>query len=94
VASSLTSKKIIKSLFCARLTLSDIFPYAHSAKRFAKSFVNMWEDRKSLTQSVTLMSTRNYPGGKERPKRKFYELTAVCEPIVQEMWEPRRLTNL
>jgi hypothetical protein len=34
------------------------------------------------TQSVTEMSTRNLPGGKERPARKAENLTAICEPII------------
>jgi hypothetical protein len=33
------------------------------------------------TQSLTETSTRNLPGGKERPARKAYNLTAICEPI-------------
>jgi hypothetical protein len=33
-------------------------------------------------------------GGKERPARKADSLTVICEPIVQMMWEPRRLTTL
>jgi hypothetical protein len=40
------------------------------------------------------MSTRNLPGGKGRPARKTDNLTAICEPAVQKMWEPRRLTTL
>jgi hypothetical protein len=39
------------------------------------------------------MSTRNFPGGKGRPARKD-DLTAICEPIVENTWEPRRLTTL
>jgi hypothetical protein len=31
-------------------------------------------------------------GGKERPACKA-DLTAISEPIVQKMWEPRRLTT-
>jgi hypothetical protein len=46
------------------------------------------------TQSLTEMSTRNLPGGKGRPARGADNLTAVCEPIVLIVWEPRRLTNL
>jgi hypothetical protein len=46
------------------------------------------------TQPVTEMSTRNVPGGKERSARKADNLTAICEPIVYKMWEPRRLTTL
>jgi hypothetical protein len=33
------------------------------------------------TQSLTEMSTRNLPGGKERPARKCDNLTAICESI-------------
>jgi hypothetical protein len=46
------------------------------------------------TQPLTEMSTRNLPGGKRRPVREADNLTAICEPIVQKMWEPRRLTTL
>jgi hypothetical protein len=45
------------------------------------------------TQPVTEMSTRNLPVGKRRPVRKA-DLTAICEPIVYKMLEPRRLTTL
>jgi hypothetical protein len=40
------------------------------------------------------MSTRILLGGKGRPARKADNLTAICEPIVKKMWEPRRLTNI
>jgi hypothetical protein len=46
------------------------------------------------TQPLTEMSTRNLPGGKRRSKRKADNLTAICEPIFEKMWEPRRLTTL
>jgi hypothetical protein len=46
------------------------------------------------TQPLTEMSTRNLPGGKVRPAREADNLTAICEPIVYKMWEPRRLTTL
>jgi hypothetical protein len=46
------------------------------------------------TQSLTEMSARNLPGGKRRPVSKADNLTAICEPTVQKMWEPRRLTTL
>jgi hypothetical protein len=46
------------------------------------------------TRPLTEMSTRNLPGGKGRPARKADKLTAICEPIVYKMWEPRRLTTL
>jgi hypothetical protein len=39
------------------------------------------------------MSTGNLPGGKGRPALKA-DLTAICEPIVEKMWESRRLTTL
>jgi hypothetical protein len=35
------------------------------------------------TQPLTEMSTRNLPGGEERPARKCDNLTAICEPTVQ-----------
>jgi hypothetical protein len=44
------------------------------------------------TQPLTEMSTRNLHGGKGRPVRGADNLTAICEPIVYKMWEPRRLT--
>jgi hypothetical protein len=43
---------------------------------------------------LTEMSTRSFPGGKGRPALKADNLTAICEPIVYKMWEPRRLTIL
>jgi hypothetical protein len=46
------------------------------------------------TQPLTEMSTRNLPGVKERLARKADNLTAICEPIVYKMREPRRLTTL
>jgi hypothetical protein len=46
------------------------------------------------TQPLTEMSTRNLPGGKGRPARKADNLTAICEPIVCKIWEPRRFTTL
>jgi hypothetical protein len=49
------------------------------------------------TQPLREMSTRNLPGGwgwGDRPMRKADNLTAICEPIVQKMWEPSRLTTL
>jgi hypothetical protein len=46
------------------------------------------------TQPLTEMRTRNLPGAKERPARKFHNLTAICEPIVWKMWEPPRLKIL
>jgi hypothetical protein len=49
------------------------------------------------TQPLTEMSTRILPGGgggKGRPARGADNLTAICEPIVWKMWEPRRLITL
>jgi hypothetical protein len=34
------------------------------------------------TQPLTVISTRNFPGGKKRPARKADNLTAICEPNV------------
>jgi hypothetical protein len=46
------------------------------------------------SQPLTEISTRNIPGGKGRPARGADNLTAICEPSVLKMWEPRRLTTL
>jgi hypothetical protein len=43
---------------------------------------------------LTEMSTRKLSVGNVRPKRKADNLTAICEPTVKKMWEPRRLTTL
>jgi hypothetical protein len=46
------------------------------------------------TQPLTEMSTSNLPGGNGRSAREPDNLTAVCEPIVYKMWEPRRLNPM
>jgi hypothetical protein len=46
------------------------------------------------TQPITEMRTRNLPGGKGQPAREVENLTAICEPIVGTMQEPRPLTTL
>jgi hypothetical protein len=46
------------------------------------------------TQPLTDMGTRNLPGGKGWPACKADNLTAICEPIVEKVWEPRYLTTL
>jgi hypothetical protein len=38
------------------------------------------------TQPLTEINTRNLPGGKGQPARKA-DLTAICEPIVYNMWK-------
>jgi hypothetical protein len=40
------------------------------------------------------MSTRNFSEGKGRPAREADNLTAISEPIVYKIWQPRRLTIL
>jgi hypothetical protein len=45
-------------------------------------------------QPITEISTRNLPGGKKRPARRADNLAAICEPIVQKMWEPQPLAIL
>jgi hypothetical protein len=40
------------------------------------------------------MNTRNHPRSEGRLESKADNLTAICEPIVWKMWEPRRLTTL
>jgi hypothetical protein len=46
------------------------------------------------TQTLAEMSTRNLLGGTGRPARGADNLTAICEPTVYKMWEPRRITTL
>jgi hypothetical protein len=46
------------------------------------------------TQPLTEMSTRNLPGVKGWLTLKADNLTSICEPIVQKIWEPRPLTTL
>jgi hypothetical protein len=46
------------------------------------------------TQPLTEMSTRNLPGAKKRLVRNVDNLTAIFEPTVCKMWEPRRFTPL
>jgi hypothetical protein len=46
------------------------------------------------TQPQTEMSTMNLRRGKGRPARKADNLTAISEPIVYKMWEPRRYITL
>jgi hypothetical protein len=47
----------------------------------------------SRLRLLTEMSTRNLPGGKERLGRGADNLAAICEPIVNKMWEARRHTT-
>jgi hypothetical protein len=46
------------------------------------------------TQLLTEMIARNLPGGKGWPAHTADDLTGNCEPILQKMWQPRRLTTL
>jgi hypothetical protein len=46
------------------------------------------------TQPLTEMSTRNLPGGKVAAARKADNLTAICVPTVEKMWEPQCLRTL
>jgi hypothetical protein len=46
------------------------------------------------TQPLTEKSTSNLPWGKGRPAREADNFTAICEPIVYKMWEPRRFKTL
>jgi hypothetical protein len=43
-----------------------------------------------LTQPLTEMSTRNFPGGKKRPRQPCRHVWAKC----LKMWEPQPLTTL
>jgi hypothetical protein len=46
------------------------------------------------TQPLTEMSTRNFPGGKGRPARKFDNLTAICEAGASTSHNPMGLHDL
>jgi hypothetical protein len=46
------------------------------------------------TQPLTEMSARNLLGSKGRPARKADNRTAICDPIVYKVWEPRRLNPM
>jgi hypothetical protein len=46
------------------------------------------------TQPLTEMSARYLLGGKGRLARRADKLTAICEPTLWKIWEPRRLTTL
>jgi hypothetical protein len=47
------------------------------------------------TQPLTEISTKIFLGVKGgRQARKTDNFTAICEPIVYKMWEPRRLTTV
>jgi hypothetical protein len=46
------------------------------------------------TQPLTEITISNIYGGKARPARKADNLTAICEPTVNKMLDPRRLTTL
>jgi hypothetical protein len=45
------------------------------------------------TQPLTEMSTRNLPGGKGPWARKADNVTAIYDPIVYKMWDPRPHTT-
>jgi hypothetical protein len=43
---------------------------------------------------LTEISITNLPRRKGRQTRKADNLTAICEPIIYKMWEPRYVTSL
>jgi hypothetical protein len=45
-------------------------------------------------QPLTEINTRILPRCEGRPAPKVDNLTAICEPIIQKISEPRRLTTL
>jgi hypothetical protein len=47
-----------------------------------------------FAQPLTAISTRNRPGSRERPARKADSLTAMCDPLVDKIWERLRSTTL
>jgi hypothetical protein len=46
------------------------------------------------TKPLTEMIPGGFLGAKAGPARKAHNFTAICEPIVWKMWEPRPLTLL
>jgi hypothetical protein len=46
------------------------------------------------TQHLTEMSTRNLPVKVKGGRRVRLTATSICDPIVKEIWEPRRLRKL
>jgi hypothetical protein len=47
------------------------------------------------TQPLTdIYVYQEFSWGEGRPARRADNITAICEPIVYKMWEPRRLTTL
>jgi hypothetical protein len=46
------------------------------------------------TQPLTEMSSRYLPGDKGQSARKADNLTAIFEPTVYKMWDPRLLATL
>jgi hypothetical protein len=47
-----------------------------------------------LTQPLTKMSTRNFPGGKKGPAHRVDNLATTYEPNVWKMWEPQPLATI
>jgi hypothetical protein len=47
-----------------------------------------------FTQPLKEMGTSKSFWGKARPARKSANLTAICEPTVYTIWDPRHLTTL
>jgi hypothetical protein len=58
--------------------------------------VNIWIQACNLGMEQVRfhLCTWKLPGGKGRPARKADNITAICEPTVWKIWEPRRLTTL
>jgi hypothetical protein len=48
----------------------------------------------ALAQPLIAMRTRNHPGDKARTAHEAQIHTAICEPIVYKIWDPRRLINI
>jgi hypothetical protein len=49
----------------------------------------------SLTQSLAQMSTKNFPCGRGVKRSRCAKLTtAICEQILQKVWDSRYLTNI
>jgi hypothetical protein len=93
------SRQFLFTLELKNVLSSTMLQDGRSRVRFPiRSFFFNWRNSSSRTMALgsarprTEMNTRTLSGGKGWPERKADNLTAIYEPIVSKMWEPRRLT--
>jgi hypothetical protein len=66
----------------------DVIGFFNSPNHSSRSMVQV------SVQPLTELSTTNLPGGKGLSAYKADNLTAICDPVVQKMWEPRLLATI